>query len=82
MKDKSQLATFRIDPETWEAFKRKARQKGATASEELVKFVESYLEGDSIPVQPVSIESRLADIEIRLARLEEEKGEDLGELAA
>lgn len=46
--NKSQLATFRVEPERWEAFKAQARKNGKTASDVLNEFVQSYI-GD-IPV--------------------------------
>ncbi|NEP56845.1 MAG: hypothetical protein F6K31_07435 [Symploca sp. SIO2G7] len=42
--NKSQLATFRVEPELWEAFKAQARRNGKTASDALNEFVQSYVE--------------------------------------
>lgn len=46
--NKSQLATFRIEPELWEAFKAQARKNGKTASDVLTDFVQSYVDGGSV----------------------------------
>lgn len=43
--NKSQLATFRVDPELWESFKAQARKQGRTASDVLIDFVQSYVGG-------------------------------------
>ncbi len=40
--NKSQLATFRVEPELWEAFKAQARKNGKTASDVLNEFVQTY----------------------------------------
>jgi hypothetical protein len=45
---KSQLATFRIEPELWESFKAQARKNGKTASDVLIDFVQSYVEGGGV----------------------------------
>lgn len=47
MSDKTQLATFRIEPELWEAFKAQARKNGKTASDVLTDFVQTYVAGGS-----------------------------------
>ena len=38
------LATFRVDPERWQAFKGKAKAKGSNASTVLIQFVTAYLD--------------------------------------
>jgi hypothetical protein len=45
--NKSQLATFRIEPELWEAFKAQARKNGKSASDVLLDFVRTYVAGGS-----------------------------------
>jgi hypothetical protein len=47
--NKSQLATFRVEPELWDAFKAQARKNGKTASDVLNEFVQSYVKA-GIPV--------------------------------
>lgn len=46
MADKT-LATFRIDPQEWEAFKNMAVASGSNASAVLTEFVRSYLAPNS-----------------------------------
>ncbi len=41
--NKSQLATFRVEPELWEAFKAQSRKSGKTASDVLNEFVQNYV---------------------------------------
>lgn len=41
--NKSQLATFRVEPELWEAFKAQSRKGGKTASDVLNEFVQNYV---------------------------------------
>lgn len=45
--NKSQLATFRIEPELWDSFKSQARKSGKTASDVLIELVQGYVEGAS-----------------------------------
>lgn len=68
---KSQLATFRIDADKWDAFKRKARQNGASASEVLIGFIDAYLGEGEVPTPTLIPElDELADIKAKLDRLE------------
>lgn len=67
---KSQLATFRIDADKWDAFKRKARQSGASASEVLIGFIDSYLGDGGVPA-PLPDASEIEDIKAKLERLDE-----------
>lgn len=69
---KTQLATFRVDAEKWDVFKRKARQNGASASEVLIGFIDAYLGEGEAPTPAPTIElDELADIKTKLDRLEE-----------
>jgi hypothetical protein len=43
---KSQLATFRLNPDAWEEFQKYARKQGLTATALLVGFIDSCLAGD------------------------------------
>ncbi|MBD1930433.1 MULTISPECIES: hypothetical protein [Cyanophyceae] len=61
--NKTQLATFRIEPELWEEFKAQARRNGKTASDALTDFVQSYVEAGDMPAVP---SLQLDDIESRL----------------
>lgn len=68
------LATFRIDPEEWEAFKTMAAADGSNASSLLMGFVRSYLSGNKPNTNAISTptsldtswSSRLDTIESRL----------------
>jgi hypothetical protein len=40
------LATFRVDPDKWQAFKGKAKAEGSNASAVLIQFVTDYLDGN------------------------------------
>jgi hypothetical protein len=40
------LATFRVDPDKWQAFKGKAKTEGSNASAVLIQFVTAYLDGN------------------------------------
>ena len=44
MNDKT-LATFKIEPDQWEAFKSKANDSGSNASAMLKDFISAYLSG-------------------------------------
>jgi hypothetical protein len=67
----SEQFNFRVDSELKEAFIKRARENGTTASELLVGFMESYLGIESKkPVAGVSsteIDSRLSELEQRLS---------------
>ena len=59
---KTQLATFRLDADTWEEFQKFARRQGSTASALLLGFVDSCLAGDSYKSDDRHlIESMVAD---------------------
>lgn len=45
MAAKYQLATFKLAPEDWEAFKHRASQQGTNASAVLKSLVSDYLDG-------------------------------------
>lgn len=93
---KSQLATFRVEPELWEAFKAQARKDGRTASEVLNEFVQTYIQTRAITPteasQPMldNLETRidekvveaLAPIRAELQELKLRLGSELGELTA
>jgi hypothetical protein len=84
--NKTQLATFRIEPELWEAFKTQARKNGRTASDVLTDFVQSYAaSGDAIAPIGVTqtqidnldsrIDEKIAPIRTELAELRAQLGE-------
>ncbi len=61
---KTQLATFRVEPELWEEFKAQARRNGRTASEALTEFVQNYVAAGNVPTsafpaQIDNLESRI-----------------------
>jgi len=61
---KTQLATFRIEPDLWEEFKSQARRNGKTASDALTDFVQNYVAaGDAptaaFPAELDNLESRI-----------------------
>lgn len=55
------LATFRIDPEKWQAFKGKAKGDGTNASAVLIQLVTAYLDGniDRILDKSASLDNNL-----------------------
>ena len=57
--NKSQLATFRVEPELWEAFKSQARKNGLTASDALNEFVQSYVSSGSttVPIETLQLDN-------------------------
>jgi antitoxin component of RelBE/YafQ-DinJ toxin-antitoxin module len=59
--NKSQLATFRVEPELWEAFKAQARKNGLTASDVLNDFVQNYVSSGTI-AEP----SQLDNLDVRI----------------
>lgn len=73
-----QLATFKIDPTDWTAFKHKARMQGTNATAVLKVLVKAYLDGidglgnlDSIDGAGVTaLAQQLEAIEARLSALE------------
>lgn len=88
MKDKT-LATFRIEPEQWEALKEKASSKGSNASAVLNELVSRYLADDEIDspnnrldkdIDNIDkyIDEKLDDIDERIYnKLEQKLGEKL-----
>jgi hypothetical protein len=76
--NKSQLATFRIEPELWEAFKAQARKDGKTASDVLIDFVQSYVRGEASPAS--SAEAR--DTDNLESRIDEKVGEAIAPIRA
>jgi hypothetical protein len=68
------LATFRIDPDKWEAFKALASERGNNASAMLVEFVEDCVGGNTRPAQTTDtnskiderIDERIRDIDNRI----------------
>lgn len=58
------LATFRIDPDEWEAFQQWAKRNGTTASALLVEYIEECL--DRPPTKPSGI--RLEQMVINLTK--------------
>jgi uncharacterized protein YceH (UPF0502 family) len=82
--NKTQLATFRIEPELWEAFKVQARKNGRTASDVLTDFVQTYVESASALTSTEStqldkldlrIDEKIAPIKAELAELRARLGE-------
>jgi hypothetical protein len=70
--NKSQLATFRVEPELWEAFKAQARKNGKTASDVLNEFVQSYVKVEGIPAsgeQPLGTDNLDSRIDEKIAPL-------------
>ncbi len=61
--NKSQLATFRIEPNLWEAFKAQARKNGKTASDVLIDFVQTYVEGGSA-ITPTETPLQIDNLEL------------------
>lgn len=61
---KTQLATFRIEPDLWEEFKAQARRNGKTASDALTDFVQNYVTAGDVPTAAFPVE--LDNIESRL----------------
>ena len=62
--NKSQLATFRVEPELWEAFKAQARKNGLTASDVLNSFVQSYVSSGSA-IAPTEV-NQLDNLDARI----------------
>jgi hypothetical protein len=73
------LATFKIEPDRWQAFQDKAKQEGSNASALLKTFIGRYLDGS------IEIPSELSstDIDSRIdAKLEKFEAEILGKSRA
>jgi len=65
----SEQFNFRVDSELKEAFIKRARENGTTASELLVGFMESYLGIESkkpIMLASTEVDTRLSELEERL----------------
>lgn len=77
MADKT-LATFRIDPQEWEAFKNMAAASGSNASAVLTEFVRSYLAPNSqSPTpspQPLHLDNLDTAIDERLDKVLDDRG--------
>ncbi|MBD2060678.1 hypothetical protein NDI37_25495 [Funiculus sociatus GB2-A5] len=63
---KTQLATFRVEPELWEEFKAQARRNGKTASDALTDFVQNYVAAGDVlasafPAEIDNLESRIEE---------------------
>jgi hypothetical protein len=71
--NKSQLATFRIEPELWESFKAQARKNGKSASDVLLDFVKTYVAGGSAiaPTEAPQLDNLDARIDEKIAPLVE-----------
>jgi hypothetical protein len=84
--NKTQLATFRVEPDLWEAFKAQARKNGRTASDVLTDFVQNYVTGgDAIASDPNQIDNLDSRIDEKIAPIRAELAElkaQLGEFAA
>jgi len=72
--NKSQLATFRIEPELWESFKAQARKNGLTASDVLNDFVQTYVAGGSAiaPTEAPQLDNLDSRIDDKIAPLRAE----------
>ncbi len=83
---KTQLATFRVEPDLWEAFKTQARKNGRTASDVLTDFVENYVtSGKAIASDTTQIDNLDSRIDEKIAPIRAELAElkaQLGEFAA
>lgn len=64
--NKSQLATFRVEPELWEAFKAQSRKNGKTASDVLNEFVQSYVSGAVASVETPQLDNLESRIDERV----------------
>ncbi len=83
--NKTQLATFRVEPELWKAFKIQARKNGKTASDVLTDFVQSYVTSEDVialtkTAQQIDnldsrIDEKIAPIRAELAELKAQLGE-------
>ena len=71
MKEKSQLATFRVEPELWKRFKAKCIQNGKNASQVLTDFLVSYIDDDQPSVVLEQLEGKLAEISTELAQIKQ-----------
>jgi hypothetical protein len=68
----SNLRNFRLDDETWEAFKTTCEQSGSTASKELAEFCRAYIEGqriskDSVKISVPTVDTDLIDLRVNEA---------------
>ncbi|NJR61224.1 MAG: hypothetical protein HC769_21760 [Cyanobacteria bacterium CRU_2_1] len=73
------LATFKIEPDRWNAFKAKAQEEEKSASSVLKDFIDHYLDGSiELPTELTGI-----DIDARIdAKLEKFEAEILGKSPA
>lgn len=71
MKKKTDLATFRVDPEVWSTFKAKCLQNGKNASQVLTDYLVSYIEEDHTNAALEQLEEKLTKISTELALLKE-----------
>lgn len=72
MKDKT-LATFRIEPEQWEAFKEMASSKGTNASAVLNELVSWYLAGNQVDSSDSNLDRNIDDIDDEIDKRIDEK---------
>lgn len=79
---KDRLATFRIDPDLWEAFKNKANSNQTSASALLNNFIRAYL-ADRVEFTTQDIEQQIEAIASRIVDERfREVSDRLGELSA
>jgi len=81
------LATFRIDPQQWEAFKNLASESGSNASALLLEFVRSTLSSNQISTSPHSsspthLDDKIERIDSQLGELRSQMEELRGKLKA
>ncbi|HEY9633070.1 MAG TPA: hypothetical protein V6D14_06680 [Coleofasciculaceae cyanobacterium] len=76
MKEKTGLATFRVEPEVWTRFKAKCLQNGKNASQVLTDFLVSYIEQDQPSAALEQLEGKLAEISTELAQLKQSEVSD------
>lgn len=80
--NKSQLATFRVDPALWEAFKAQARKNGKTATDVLNDFVQSYAASEIVPTETPRTDSLDYRIENKVIEAIAPIRQELAELKA
>lgn len=78
MKDKT-LATFRIEPEQWEAFKEMAANKGTNASAVLNELVSWYLAGNDVNTSSDHLDRDIDNIANEIDKRIDEKLGDIDE---
>lgn len=72
------LATFRIDPEEWEDFKKQSSADGSSASAVLIDLVRWYREGNRISRHAENPSFNLDKIDARLHNLIDIKLDEIG----